>query len=295
MANLFKRTKPLMALIDGDTLAFRAAAAVNHTMHWPTGLVENFARKPEGEGVLINMMDKLQKRLGFQEMKVFLSCPTNDNWRLEVDPNYKANRKDSIRPLLLGHLKGFLRLNFAAQHMAYLEADDAIGVWATSEILCPSSEYDKIIVGRDKDFMTIPGLHYQLGDDVMGLPDPKVITPGEAVKNHYVQALAGDAVDGYPGCPGIGMKTARRIIEAPTRLVPKEGIITRGARKGMIDLKWHEDGPCGIWEAIICRYKKAGLSEREALKTARLAKILLAEDYELETATVRLWTPSTLD
>lgn len=293
MANVFKRAKPLLALIDGDTMAFRAASAVQHTMHWPTGLVEPFARAPEGEGVLLNMLDRLQKSLGFHEMKIFLSCPSKDNWRLDVDPEYKANRKNSIRPLLLGHLRGFLRSRLAAQHMAYLEADDAIGIWATSETL--TDGYDTIIVGRDKDFMTIPGLHYQLGDDVMGMPDPKIVTAGEAVKHHYVQTLAGDAVDGYPGCPGFGMKSARDVIDNPTMLVPKEGVITRGARKGEKVIKWHEVGPCSIWEAIVCRYEKAGLSEKEAIKTGRLAKILHAQEYDMETNQVTLWTPSMTD
>lgn len=279
----------LTALIDGDTLAFRVASAVQHTIEWPTGYVEPFARKGEGEAALDNMIHRLQSRLKFTDMKVFLSCPAEDNWRYQVDETYKANRKNSVRPMLLGHLKGYLRLKWAAQYLAYCEADDAIGIFATSPTLLPG---DKIVVGRDKDFMTIPGTHYQLNDDGLdGDPIVRVVTPMDAAKSHYVQTLSGDAVDGYPGCPGIGSKRAREIVENPEKLVPREGVITRGKNKGEKTIKWHSEGPCSIWEAIVCQYEKAGLSEREALVTARLAHILKHQDYDMETKQITLWVP----
>jgi len=282
-------SEQLTALIDGDTLAFRAASACQHQIEWPTGYVEPFARKAEGEACVDNMLFRLKERLQFTDQKLFLSCPADDNWRLQVDPTYKSNRKNSVRPLLLGHLKGYLRLKWAAQHLAYLEADDAIGIFATSPDLIPG---EKIIVGRDKDFATIPGWHYQLtDDDAKGAPIVREVTPLEAVKSHYIQTLAGDAVDGYAGCPGIGMKRAREIVEAPDRLVPREGVVTRGKNKGEKVVKWHSEGPCSIWEAIVCRYEKEGLSEKDALRTGRLAKILHHQDYNMETKEITLWVP----
>lgn len=276
-------------LVDGDTLAFRIASACQHTIEWPSGLIEPFARRWEGEAALDQYFERLIERLKATHIKVFLSCPAEDNWRLRLDPDYKSNRKNSVRPMLLGPLKEYLRLKYGAEHLAFLEADDALGIYATSEELLPG---EKIVVGKDKDFYTIPGLHYQLNnDDDRGDPVIQEVSPMEAIKNHYVQALAGDAVDGYAGCPGIGMKRAREIVAAPERLVPKEGVVTRGANKGQSVTKWHSAGPCSIWEAIVSQYEKAGLGEAEALLTGRLAKILTAKEYNLDTKEIILWVP----
>lgn len=276
-------------LIDGDTIAFRVASACQHTVQWPSGLIEPFALTWEGEAATVKYIDRLMRRLKGTDYKVFLSCPTEDNWRLQVDPGYKSNRKDSVRPMLLEHLKDFLRVNYGATHLAYLEADDVLGIYATSDELVPG---EKIVVGRDKDFYTIPGLHYQLNNDnEAGDPVIVEVSPMDAIKNHYVQALAGDKVDGYDGCPGIGMKRAREIIENPEKLYPKEGVITRGVNKGQAVTKWHSAGPCSIWEAVVSQYEKAGLGEAEALLTGRLAKILTANEYDLETHEITLWAP----
>lgn len=277
-------------LIDGDTIAFVAASACQHVLETADGNLEHFARRAEGETIVENMLFTLRRDLKATDVRIFLSCPAEDNWRLAVDPTYKSNRSKSIRPLLLSPLKEYLRHRHGAEHFAYIEADDALGIHATSDTLVPG---EKIVVGRDKDFATIPGLHFQLKDlDVNGKPIIREVTPEAAKLNHYVQALAGDAVDGYPGCPGIGMRRARDIVENPERLVPKKRMITRGVNKGKETIGWHSAGPCGVWEAIVSQYEKAGLGEIDAIRTARLAKILLAEDYDLETHEVRLWVPN---
>jgi DNA polymerase-1 len=277
-------------LIDGDTLAFRAAAAVQHTLESDSGHIEHFARRGEGEQALDGMIRRIKSRLKGDEVHFFLSCPTPDNWRLKVDPTYKSNRKNSVRPLLLTPLKDYLRVEYGAIHYAFLEADDVLGLLATDPDYFPGDR--KIVVGRDKDFQTIPGFHYQLmDDDSEGEPVIREFDAAQAIKAHYVQALSGDAVDGYAGCPGVGKTRAERIVEEPIRLVPKEGIITRGKNKGEKVVKWHEAGPCSLWEAVVSQYEKAGLGEAEALVSARLARILLHGEYDFETHTVTLWVP----
>lgn len=292
MSRLSTDTSRLL-IVDGDTLAFRAASACQHTLESDSGFIEPFARRWEGEAVLDNMLDRIKRRLKADRMEIYLSCPAEQNWRLGVDATYKANRKDSVRPILLTVLKDYLRTYYGAEHVAFLEADDAIGLRATSPTL---SGEDVVIVGRDKDFATIPGFHYQLqDDDVSGSPIIRNVTPAEALKSHYEQALSGDAVDGYPGCPGIGKTRAREIVENPDRLVPKQGVITRGANKGQPVTKWHSAGPSSIWEAVVSRYEKAGLGEADAIRNARLARILQHGEYDFETHTVRLWVPNLED
>lgn len=269
-----------IGLIDGDVIAYRAAAAVQNVIEWPSGYVEYFARRADGEAAVDGMMAKLKAKLSLDQMRVFLSSDTN--WRLEIDPTYKGNRKDSVRPLLLSRLKDYLRERYEAIHYDNLEADDAIGVWLSR----PSGTNTRIAIGKDKDFFTVPGKHFQLGMEQI-----REISPLEARLWHYTQTLSGDVVDGYAGCPGIGKKRAQEIVQDPRKLIPKAGVITRGKNKGKETTKWHDAGPCSVWEAVVSNYEKAGLQEQDAIRTARLANILQAHQYDIDTGQITLWVP----
>ena len=77
-----------------------------------------------------------------------------------------------------------------------------------------------------------------------------------------MQILTGDRVDGYPGCPGVGEKTADKIL------------------KGV--------DPKDRWEHVVKAYEKKGLDEEDALVQARLAKILQKEYFDKD-GNVVLW------
>ena len=81
--------------------------------------------------------------------------------------------------------------------MKTLEADDAMGIYATAH---PGN----IIVSPDKDMRQIPGKLYNLTDTT-------TITAEEGAKWHMIQTLAGDQTDGYSGVPGIGVKRAETL------------------------------------------------------------------------------------
>jgi len=78
-----------------------------------------------------------------------------------------------------------------------------------------------------------------------------------------LQALTGDSVDGYPGCPGIGPKRAERLLNKETS-----------------------------WETVVAAYAKEGLDEEYALAQARVARILRWDEYNIKKEEVILWTPS---
>jgi 5'-3' exonuclease len=275
-------------LMDGDTLAFQVASAVQHTQMDEQGFVQPFANILEGEAVLDNMILGLMRDLGAHFCNIYLSDPES-NWRRELFPGYKQNRKDVVRPLLLGRLKEYLRSKYGAEHWPGLEADDCLGILATSASKYPGK---KIVVGKDKDFNTFPCFVHTIGDRDGKTPIVREITPEYAEWFHLVQTLAGDRVDGYPGCPGTGMERARRFMDDPKILMPERGVITRGLRKGQETVKWISTPALGnVWGAVVSMYEKAGLSEKDALLTARLARILQAEDYDMETGKIRLWTP----
>jgi len=122
-------------LIDGDVVAFIAASAVQKNVQDENGMFTSWADPTEGEIAAERLLEKAfavnptAGQHGSRAYDVFLSDAWN--WRLDVDPSYKSNRKNSVRPMLLDHLKEYLRTKHGAKSLPTLEADDAIGIAAT--------------------------------------------------------------------------------------------------------------------------------------------------------------------
>jgi DNA polymerase-1 len=90
------------------------------------------------------------------------------------------------------------------------------------------------------------------------------ITNQEGFNWHLIQTMAGDQTDGYAGVPGIGIKRAVALLEA--------------------------DGY--TWNTVLQAFLDKGLTEEDALRNARLAKILQNDDYDHELQQPKLWTPT---
>lgn len=294
-------------LIDGDILAFSAAAAVQRSYKDDFGYIWPFASIAEGEAVVENMMWNLRQGLNASSWEVYLSDP-EENWRRSVDPTYKTNR-GGPRPMLLDHLKDYLRSKHGAVHWEGLEADDTLSILMTDPatpllaarrhgLEMPGIQHGNplrlICVGRDKDFKTIPGYHHSIRMDIGSSGEYLVrhISKAEADRFHLMQALAGDATDGFYGCPNIGLPRAEKIIAEPKLLVPQAGVKTRGKDKGGQVTRWFEEPTNDYWACIVSHYRKAGLTEKHALITARLARLLRYGEYD--NGAVTLWTPEVL-
>ena len=133
-----------------------------------------------------------------------------------------------------------------------LEADDCMGIISTRA----PGRY--IIVSEDKDMKSVPGLHYNPGHHPSSVFE---VSTADADWFHLMQTLTGDATDGYKGCPGIGAVKATKIVA---------------------------DG----WPGVVAAFKKAKLTEDDALLQARLARILRASDWDFNKSEVKLWTPT---
>jgi DNA polymerase-1 len=168
-----------------------------------------------------------------------------------MNPLYKAHRKDKRSPLGINDLREWVCDMWPSLTWDNLEADDVLGIIG-------SSDKDSIIVSGDKDFATVPRTWYNFLKD-----ETRVITEEEADRQHLVQTLAGDATDGYFGVPGIGLKTAEKLLD-----------------------KWGAE-----WTTVVSAYEKAGMTEDDALMNARMAFILRDGYYNKTTGEVTLWTP----
>ena len=136
--------------------------------------------------------------------------------------------------------------------MPELEADDALGIAATS------GQYSNfVLVSPDKDMQQIPCRIYNLKDEFTQ-------TPEAAERKLYEQALTGDSTDGYSGCKGVGPKRAEIILDES---------------KG------------DYWAATVKAFKDNDMSEEDALRNLRLARILQAQDWDCENQKPILFTP----
>lgn len=137
--------------------------------------------------------------------ELYLSPEGNANFRFEIYPEYKANRKNAHKP---AHYKA-LR-NFAVKHMGAvvcdnIEADDMLNIRA-NELTAAGKEW--CVVTVDKDLNQIPGMHYDWRKKKLF-----DVTAEEARYCLYYQVLVGDSVDNIGGCPQIGPAKAAKALK----------------------------------------------------------------------------------
>jgi len=247
-----KKTRIL--LIDGDIFAYHTAAACEIPTDWGDDLWTLHADAAAARAQLDNTLLEIASDLKADASIVTLGDRVN--FRKELMPSYKGNRALTRKPMVLKALKDHLVTAWTTYIYPTLEADDVLGILATT----PEAGVEYIIVTQDKDLRQIPGLHYNPFKSDEGIIE---VTPEEGHRTHLKQTLMGDATDNYKGCPGIGDKTADKILDAD----------------------------CS-WAAVVKAFAKVGLGEEEALLQARVAYILKAGDYNHKTEEAKLWEPS---
>ena len=146
--------------------------------------------------------------------------PHGPTFRSEAYPAYKAQREatpEDIRraiPIIKQLLEAF---HIPILQVDGFEADDVIGTLATKLGTADSSVF---MLTPDKDYGQLVTEHVSIyrprhggGYEVMG---PKevcekygITTPPQVID---LLALMGDSADNFPGCPGVGEKTAAKLI-----------------------------------------------------------------------------------
>ena len=218
-------TRPLLILLDGHSLAFRAYYAFNNSRREP--LVNS-------EGVptsicfgFINSLLQVLETESPQSMAIAfdLGDPT---FRHEADDNYKSDRAetpDDFIPDMQNLQKLLQGFNLPIVTKAGYEADDVLGTIATR---ASAAGYRVKIVTGDRDLfqmvddeaeISILYLHNQTFRktnknytefDRAGVIEKMKVTPEQIVD---YKALCGDSSDCIPGVKGIGDKTAVKLLD----------------------------------------------------------------------------------
>lgn len=175
----------LISLIDADLVAYRCAASAEN----------------DGRDIAIARADKLMRiiidKTQATSYKAFLTG--DNNFRKEINPLYKANRKDTVAPRFLQQCREFLVVEWGASVTDGYEADDALGFNQTE---------DTIICSIDKDMLMIPGKHFNFVREEFS-----EVSDLEGIKAFYRQLLIGDTSDNVFGIEGIGKVKAGKIID----------------------------------------------------------------------------------
>jgi len=201
-------------LLDGHSLAYRAFFALPPTLATSSGTVTNAVYG------FTSMLIKLLTEEKPDLIAVFFDsgAPTV---RLAKDADYKAGRPETpgdFRPQL-----GLIEEVLEALRIPVLriadgnEADDAIGTLA---VRAAQHGLDATIVTADRDFFQLvrPGITVMFNrkgiSDIVRYDEEAVterfgITPGQYLD--FV-ALKGDPSDNIPGVPGVGDKTAAKLV-----------------------------------------------------------------------------------
>lgn len=237
-------------LIDGAGLWFRAYFAVPDKITAPDGRPVNAVRG------FVDMLASLIVREQPSRLVVCLDINWRPHFRTELIPSYKAHRvvevagdpsetdveevPDTLTPQVDMIMDVLAAAGIATAGADDCEADDVIGTLADGEAIDPV-----VVVSGDRDLLQV------VADDPVpvrvlymgrGLAKAELFGPPEVSGRYGVPVdragtsyaemamLRGDPSDGLPGVPGIGDKTAAKLISTFGDLDGVEQAAREGAK-----------------------------------------------------------------
>ena len=204
-----RNQKPLLAVVDGSNYLYRAyygIPALTNSKGFPTNAIYGFT----------TMLMKLLRDLSPDYVVVAfdLKGPTE---RHKAFLDYKATRKPMPDDLIpqVDRIKDVVRgFNIRVLEKQGVEADDIIGTLVEQ---ASARGLRAAIISGDKDLMQLVDADVSMIDtmkdktyDAAAVKEKFGVGPDKVVE---ILGLMGDASDNIPGIPGIGPKTAQRLIE----------------------------------------------------------------------------------
>ena len=202
-------------LLDAYALIYRAYYA----------LIKNPRVNSKGQNTsaimgFVNTLEEVLKKEAPSHIGIAFD-PAGPTFRHEAYPAYKAQREETpedIRksvPIIKEIIKAY---NIPILEVMGYEADDVIGTLATKAgehgidtyMLTPDKDYGQLV--KEHVYMYLP--KFTGGFEIMG---PKEVTEKYDLSSTLqvidLLGLMGDASDNIPGCPGVGEKTAQKLIK----------------------------------------------------------------------------------
>lgn len=207
--------RPLLLLLDGHSLAYRAFYALPDDLQTTTGQVTN---------AVYGFTSMLIKMLADHRPDgvVVTFDQGRDEARLAVYPEYKAGRAatpDVFREQLPLIEQVMDVLAIPVVKVPGVEADDVIATLADQAV---AEGWRVGVVTGDRDAMQLVTDDVHVLYNVRGISDVREMDPAAVADKYgvppssYVDyaALRGDSSDNLPGVPGVGEKTAAKLLDA---------------------------------------------------------------------------------
>jgi DNA polymerase-1 len=208
-----KGKRPILILIDGHALAYRAYYALGQAMS-----------SPEGEPTsatfgFVSMLLQVLERHAPEHLGV-----TFDRGRSGRElryPEYKANRSEQPADLAvqLDRIREIVEaFGIPIYELAGFEADDVIGSLA---VQASAAGLDSLIVTGDSDLLQLVDAHTRVEVSGRRFTDSRIYDAAAVEARYGIppdrmiqwKGLKGDSSDNIPGVPGIGEKTATDLIQ----------------------------------------------------------------------------------
>ena len=183
-------------LVDADYVVYKCCASAESEIDWGDDVILVTSKFSDALSCVKRELKKISQN--FFDPEVILFFSDSRNFRKTIQPAYKGHRNRK-KPCGYKRVINQLKTEYEVIIMPTLEADDALGIYATQY---PGN----VICSPDKDMRQIPG---QLFD----MKETMSVTKEEGMQWHFIQTLAGDQTDGYAGVPGIGVKRAESLFE----------------------------------------------------------------------------------
>ena len=201
--------KPTLFLIDGSNYIYRAFYAIrelSNSKGFPTNAIYGFT----------NMLMKLCRDWEPDYIAVVFDSK-GPTFRHEAYEEYKANRKampDELIPQI-PKIKEIVRgFSMPVLEEPGMEADDIIGTLVKKY---SGEDFKTVIISGDKDLMQLVSEDVLMLDtmkdktyDIEGVKEKFGVGPEKVVE---ILGLAGDSSDNVPGVPGVGEKTAQKLVQ----------------------------------------------------------------------------------
>jgi DNA polymerase I len=207
-------------LLDGHSLAYRAFFALPATLATSSGTVTN---------AVYGFTSMLIKLLGDEHPDLIaVSFDTGaPTVRLEMDAEYKAGRRETpadFGPQLALIEEVLHTLRIPIVRVEGHEADDALGTLAEE---ASAAGVDAVIVTADRDFFQLARDRTDDHGSISvlfnrrGISEIELMGPAEVEARYGIPpdryldyvSLKGDTSDNIPGIPGVGEKTAAKLVQ----------------------------------------------------------------------------------
>lgn len=169
--------------------------------------------------------------------------PSGPTFRHEAYPQYKAQREETPEAIRVAvpYIKQILTAyRIPILEVSGFEADDVIG---TLSVQADRQGIETYMLTPDKDYAQLVTDHVRMYRPGVGAKEAEILGP-EEVKAKYgltdcrqvidMLGLMGDAADNIPGCPGVGEKTAQKLIQqfgSVEKLLEQTGLLKGALRK----------------------------------------------------------------